>query len=263
MFPAPHPRSSDEAESLHVGGLARQVLAALQTRSTAPQGDDSLCPDILGELVTSVLGLGAFEGRSVVDDFLAAGISQTDLADRFVPAAARHLGDCWIEDDLSFARVTLAAGRLQQMLGELVQANDLLTPSDRMMPGVLVLTARNDQHTLGWKLLTLQIRRRGLAARAVPGVSVDEGAELILQAPYDLVLVSASRLTSVEMVADIVARLRAQLADVPPIVLGGIVTEQIGELCRLPDIDLITNSLDEALSRRRMCRARASRVAAE
>ena len=178
MSPAQQSRRNDEAGSLHVGGLARQVLAALQTRTEAPGGDDTLSPEILSELVASVLGLGAFDGRAVIDDFLAAGICQTDLADRFIPAAARHLGDCWVADDLSFARVTLAAGRLQQMLGELVQANDLLTSGDRMSPGVLVLSARDDQHTLGWKLLTLQIRRRGLAARAVPGVSVEEGAEL-------------------------------------------------------------------------------------
>lgn len=216
-----------------LGDLARQVLATLQARAASAATRRADHPEAVTHLLTLALDAAPFSSVAAIDALLDRGIDRDDLLDLIVPATARRLGECWNDSALSFARVTVAAGRLQEMAGALVQRGDPSAlragVSDRRTArahgprSVLVLSMAGDQHTLGWKVVTMQLRRRGIAAHAAPGVSETEGADLIAQAPYDLVLVSASRRLSVARAARMADIAGARVAPMPPVVVGGLV----------------------------------------
>ena len=47
---------------------------------------------------------------------IASGISSADIAEDYVPLAARKLGEAWVDDTLSFSQVTIGAARLQEIV---------------------------------------------------------------------------------------------------------------------------------------------------
>lgn len=220
----------------------------LPTRSVA-----RVCPKLLQAMLGATLAPD-FDVPSLLSAFQAQSIHPNDIADAYVPAAARRLGCDWAEDRLSFARVTVAAGRLQSLLGRLAQPNDAVRSAHPGAPNVLLVSFEGDQHTLGWKLLSVQLRRRGAAAHAVLDIAPGAVADIAEQVNFDLILVSASRPQVLQQVTRMVAAMRARMIDVPPIVLGGIIVDVLDDAVLSPDVVAVTNCLDTALS----CRKRKS-----
>ncbi len=233
--------------------LVNEVLRKLRDKDRAVpmRGVVRTCPRLLAELADATLA-PEFDAARVLHALLDAGIRLDDIADAYVPAVARGLGSDWVEDRLTFASVTVAAGRLQALLGRLAQPNDAMRSAYPGAPNVLLVSFEGDQHTLGWKLLAVQLRRRGAAAHAMLDVAPDAVADIAEQAGFDLVLVSASRLQVLEQISRMVGALRGRMIDVPPIVLGGIVVEFLDDGAARADIAAITNCLDTALA----CRTR-------
>jgi methanogenic corrinoid protein MtbC1 len=235
--------------------LVQEILRNLRDkdRTRPARGVPRVCPRFLTELVDAALAPD-FDAALVLRGLLEAGVPANDIADGYVPAAARKLGCDWVDDRLSFARVTVAAGRLQSLLGRLAQPNDAVRSAQPSAPNVLLVSFEGDQHTLGWKLLSVQLRRRGAAAHAVLDVGPEAVADIVEQAGFDLVLVSASRPQVLDQVTRMADALRARMVDVPPIVLGGIVVDFLDDGPERADIMAVTNCLDRALS----CRKRRS-----
>lgn len=236
--------------SLPLSVLAEQVLRSITVRE-APKPAPP-CARRVDVLMDAVLTPAAFAASDVVERLLASGLSQRAIADVYVPAVARRLGDCWSGNEMSFTRVTIASGRLQEMLGHLAEANDRPVVADRTKPRVALLTLADDQHTLGWKLLTVQLRRQGVTVFAIPGATPGDAVQLVERGRCHLVLVSASRLAVLGRIAEIASGLRARQVNVPPIVLGGLVAEQVPGSTSLPDVACITNDLGVALSHIRL-----------
>jgi len=235
--------------------LVQEVLRQLRDRERPPPARTParLCPHFMVTLLDAVLA-PEFDAPMALRGFLDANIPGDDVADAYVPAVARKLGCDWVEDRLSFARVTVAAGRLQALLGRLAQPNDIARGDRPGAPNVLLVSFEGDQHTLGWKLVSVQVRRRGAAVHAVLDIAPDAAAETVEQAGFDLVLVSGSRVQVLGQIGQMVAALRARMIAVPPIVLGGIVLDRLDDGAGGGDIAAITNCLDTALA----CRTRRS-----
>jgi methanogenic corrinoid protein MtbC1 len=233
--------------------LVEEVLRKLRDkeRMSPVRPVRRVCPRFLNDLFDAALAPD-FDAALVLRAMLEAGVKCDDIADVYVPAVARRLGCDWVDDRLSFARVTVAAGRLQSLLGRLAQPNDTVRSAHPGAPNVLLVSFEGDQHTLGWKLLSVQLRRRGAAAHAVIDIAPDAVADIAEQAGFDLVLVSASRQQVLDQVARMVAALRSRMIDVPPIVLGGIIVDLLDDGSARADIAAVTNCLDKALS----CRSR-------
>lgn len=217
----------------------------MRTRTVA-----RVCPKLLHALLRAALAPD-LDVPLVLRAFQEQGIHSNDIADAYVPAAARKLGCDWAEDRLSFARVTVAAGRLQSLLGRLAQPNDTVRSAHPSAPNVLLVSFEGDQHTIGWKLLSVQLRRRGASAHAVLDIAPGAAADIAEQVSFDLVLVSASRPQVLGQIDRMVAAMRARMIDVPPIVLGGIIVEVLDDADLPDDIAAITTCLDTALSFRK------------
>lgn len=235
--------------------LVQEVLRKLRDKERAAPARSvaRTCPRIVTEFFDAALAHD-FDTAHVLRGMLDAGVHADDIADAYVPAVARRLGCDWVDDRLSFARVTVAAGRLQSLLGRLAHPNDSIRSAHPGAPNVLLVSFEGDQHTLGWKLVSVQLRRRGAAAHAVLDIAPDAVADITEQVGFDLVLVSASRPQVLDQVARMVHALRARMIDVPPVVLGGIVVDLLDPDAARADIVAVTNCLDRALS----CRKRKS-----
>lgn len=240
------------SSALHVGGLARYVLNSLAVRAAADDGPAGpVRAGSLAALLAAVMDAETFDSGMVVAALRAESVSDIDIADHYIPEAARHLGRCWTNDDLSFARVTMATNRLQEVLGRLVQDPDPADAAQVAAPAILVCTFRGDQHILAWKLLTHQLRRQGLPVIPCLSATPAELTATMQRTPVSLVLISASQVSAVDAIIDLSARLRKGLEDPPAIVLGGSLTNRLDDPGRLTDICSITNDLSAALLFRR------------
>ena len=238
--------------SLHVNGLARHVLSSLADRGKAGTGPAGpVRSGSLAALLASVLDGETFDSAMVVAALRAESVSDMDIADHYIPEAARHLGQCWVDDDLSFARVTMATNRLQQMLGHLTPDPDLADAALIAAPAILTCTFRGDQHILGWKLITHQLRRQGLPVVSLLSTTPAEIAETVQRMPVGLVLVSASQMFAVDAVTDLFSRLQKGIGDPPALAMGGLLANRLDDASRFADICSITNDLSAALMLRR------------
>ncbi len=82
------------------------------------------------------------------------------LLDLFAPAA-RKLGDLWVKDDCSFVDVTVATGRLQQLV-HVVSDRFQTPPTPPSTIGrILLSVVPGDQHSLGLVMVGEFFRREG------------------------------------------------------------------------------------------------------
>ena len=96
-----------------------------------------------------------------VDSLVSEGCSIESLYVDLLAPTARHLGQMWVDDRCHFADVTIATGRLQQLLRRLSP----LFSQSRMAPPdgrrVLLLPAPGEQHTLGLAMVADYFSRAG------------------------------------------------------------------------------------------------------
>jgi methanogenic corrinoid protein MtbC1 len=178
-----------------------------------------------------------------------SGITPEEIADLYVPAVARRMGDLWCEDEVGFAAVTIGSARLQGMLRELGPEwrADAVAPSRAAT--ILVLVEDGAQHTLGATVLAGQLRRRGLSVRLNMGARPEEIAAILRRYRFDAVLLSASLGESLETLRKIVDAVRAVLPQLPVLLGGTILSEgpEIAEIKARTGADAVTNDLNEAL----------------
>jgi MerR family transcriptional regulator, light-induced transcriptional regulator len=125
-------------------------------------------------------------------DFRRAGVTPGDLADHYIPEAARRLGVEWLRDGLSFGEVSIASAKLQ---GLLRQVTDSFVEDERREANggnVLVVVPEGEQHTLGALVLTSQLRRRGVSVNLQMGQSEHFLTKLVATRQFDGVLISIS-----------------------------------------------------------------------
>ena len=107
-------------------------------------------------------------------DLVRQKVPAATVADLYIPALARRLGDDWLDDRVSFMEVTLASSRMQGMLRAIGAAwtADLADPAQQ--GALLLIVVRNEQHTLGAMVLLGQLRRMGVSVRLSVGPEPSE-----------------------------------------------------------------------------------------
>lgn len=96
-----------------------------------------------------------------VDALVARGCSVESLYIDLLAPTARHLGQLWVDDRCHFADVTIATGRLQQLLRRLSPLFSQSRPSAPDGRRVLLLPAPGEQHTLGLAMVADYFTRAG------------------------------------------------------------------------------------------------------
>lgn len=184
-----------------------------------------LDPKILKALHEAVLNPDIDACRGVVANALAGGVRPEDLADFYIPAISRHLGEMWCVDEMSFAGVTIGVSRLQGLLRELGPnwSGDLVL--DPLAPLVLLVVPQEVYHTLGAIILSGQLRRKGVSVKLVLGEQPHSIAQRIQRTNYQGVFISASQSESLESLRRMIDVVRKTVQTAPPIVIGGGILE--------------------------------------
>ena len=187
--------------------------------------------------------------REAVKTSIAQGTRPEDLADHYIPAVARELGDQWCEDQLSFAGVTIGVSRLQGMMRELGPnwASDNVTCA--ASPSILLIVLQDVYHTLGAIVLSSQLRRKGFSVKLLLGGKADDVADRLRRTSYEAVFISSSRGETLESLRKIIDGIKTSMNAPPPVVVGGSIleVETVEDVTALTGADYATRIPDEAL----------------
>lgn len=235
----------------------RAANASLRTADTLvgegavvlPSG---LNPSIFKQLLNASLSFENDECRATIVAARQRGVTEITLADQYIPAVARTLGDLWVSDHIGFVDVTIGSAKLQAMLRDLGPdwAADTIAAADA--PSILLMTPQNASHTLGAVVLAGQLRRRGYSVRIVFDADRTRIAEIMDRIHFDAVFVSAAHSESLERLRRMVDFVRTLTSTHLPIVLGGTVIEASANVASLTGVDLATSNLDEAIEHCRL-----------
>lgn len=220
------------------------ALLAARKQAAAPRLRPSLLAAFRAALVDDDAGRLDLFMRDLVRQKVTAGA----VADLYIPAVARALGEDWMEDRASFLEVTLATARMQALLraiGTAWTADTGSAPDDRAL--LLVVPAR-EQHTLGAMVLLGQLRRIGISVRLLIGPGEQELGAALRGGTFRGALISAACADHLAEIQQLVAQMRAACRVGLPIVVGGHVVECGKDVLALTGADAVATSLGEALA---------------
>ena len=230
-----------------VGDLANRVISVLRERTIAERA--LLCDSIIDRLLTAISDPRGFDAEAALDMLRASHLPDKDIVTCYIPEAARHLGCRWDQSEMSFAQVTTASARLQDMVRvlstEWSERSARGSTDDQM--AILLVMCENDTHTLGCASIAATLRHDGHSVRLVLSASPADFRKAVRQDWYDLIMFSCGRLQSLETVAHFVKHARTSMRIAPPMILGGLVLAQSMDAKELTGVDLATNDLQLAL----------------
>lgn len=235
-----------EAGTSSVDALATRALSLVATKKSKSDRFDQAAADLLhdaaADLITDTVPEAAAE-------MLSRGISAEMIADVYIPHVARQMGDEWCDDQLSFARVTIGAARLQSLLRSLGErwCSDANQDNAGARSAVVVIVAQNVFHTLGALVLSGQLRRMGLSVRLSIGSTPVELRAICQSVDFNAAFISATcgeRLDSLREIVEIIKESRPERT---PVVIGGNVLDIDEDIAALTGADLVTNDPVEAL----------------
>jgi methanogenic corrinoid protein MtbC1 len=224
----------------------RAALAVVQDISL------NLDTDVLLKLNDAALSPRPEDCKAAIHAAVAQGTRPEDLADFYIPALAREMGERWCVDKLSFAGVTIGVSRLQAMLRELDPHWASDDASGPEAPSLLLVVPQEIYHTLGAIVLSGQLRRKGISVKLVLGGKPKDIAERVLRTKYHAVFISSSQDVALESLRRIVAAVKTATKTPPPIVVGGSILEieTADSVTALTGADFATQIPDKAL---RLC----------
>lgn len=184
----------------------------------------------------------------LIDDFRAARISADQMADHYIPAAARKLGEDWLADRASFAQVTIGVARLQDMLHTIQQDWWADNADPVSQSAVLVIVPPGEQHSLGAMVVASVLRRRGISVclRIAPGLS--DLALLLADRRFDAAFISVGGADKVEMCAKLVKTLSQISSGKLHIAIGGCVAEHSAAMLAATGAHIVSNDVGAVIA---------------
>ncbi len=119
------------------------------------------------------------------------GVSRADVLAVLFPAVASRLGDLWQRDRVTFADVTLAAGRLQR----LIQSEAMPAPQTepgRATGSILVCSLPGDQHALGAAIVDDFFRSAGWVTTLACGADARRLSAMAAGTAFDVIGISVT-----------------------------------------------------------------------
>lgn len=202
--------------------IPRLLLAHRMDVSDIDRIDDARRPPTHQEVLRLVDTAVAQDVQSCLgqaEAMLRDGISLESLLLDWISAAACKLGDGWLEDERSFADVTLGLGTLHRMLATL---RHRLTPPIGNRGLVVLTVPPGEQHILAIHVLGDLLRNAGWEAVVEPTMTEDELVTIVSTESVAMVGISMSSHSLIEPTRRLVTRIReASLNRDLAVMLGG------------------------------------------
>ena len=230
-------------ERAGVHQLAHRALANLALSSqTARKSCD---PEFLGRMVAASLRPDSL--NHVAQDMRDAGISDIQIADLYIPAAARQLGNDWLTDKISFAMTSMGSARLLGLLRQ-IGSDWCSMPVAAKLTGrpALVIVPKGEQHTLGATILAGQLRRHCVEVQLEVEVGMAKLQSLLRETTHSAVLISATTRVDLESLGKLVSAVKSFREDLP-VVVGGAILETESDVRQSTGADHAFSKLHDVL----------------
>ncbi|MDF2231515.1 cobalamin B12-binding domain-containing protein [Albimonas sp. CAU 1670] len=186
----------------------------------------------------------------VLSRFRAFGMNGGEVFNRLIPAAARRLGELWMEDEIGFTDVALGVARLE----ETARSNEPPAESKPAAAGerpasVLLWVPSEEEHTLGAFIAASRFRKEGYVVDLMIGSTEDELVSAAEARPFALVGISCGSRRLLSPLATAVERLRGVVAPSVPIILGGPIVEIEPQAAEAIGADGLASDIKSALRR--------------
>ncbi|MEM9126489.1 MAG: hypothetical protein AAGB28_11950 [Pseudomonadota bacterium] len=240
--------------------FAKQVLGSLDSKTQNPM---SMTLDAVTDwLFAAVMAAGGFSQTSTMAFLQKTGLSSSEIIDICIPEATRRAGQMWVDDDASFATVTLASSRLYALCKSMSESWDM-RPRRTGQPTVLVAIAPGEQHMIGSVVMTSQLRRMGCSVQLLAGPTQNEVLSCIRGGSFDAVLISCAGSQALDNAVHLITRIRADIDQPPRLVLGGAIENQVQVTTAGTGADLVTSSFEVALAGLAQTKDRGGSLAAQ
>ena len=233
-----------------VGHVAREVVRRLAFRmpkhgtgTTTPPAQD------IARFVETLLAGPDTGAETFIAGLRRGGTSVREIYMSFIAAAARELGRRWDRDEISFAAVTTASGRLYRIIRGLRHVLDRTADLGPQDGRIVLALLPGDTHTLGSEMAADLLRRAGWTVDLSVGEDHDtvvaraeaaRAAAIVLVANADRELAQLTRL---------VIGLRI-VVPMTPVVLAGKILD-MPDVARLCGVDDVVGSLEAVSDRLR------------
>lgn len=225
--------------------FAKRVLKALDSNPQNPSSL-SLC-SVTDWLYSHVAAAVPFSFEETLSFLEETGVSSSDIIDVCIPEAARRAGQAWVDDEASFATVTLACSRLYAVCKALSETWEL-RPRRTGQPTVLVVIAPGEQHMIGSVVAASQLRRLGCSVQLLGGAAQKEGVSCIKLGAFDAVLISCAGSQALDNAVHFITRIRSEIDQPPRLVIGGAIEKQVQLTSASTGADLVTSNFEIALA---------------
>jgi methanogenic corrinoid protein MtbC1 len=157
------PGEAEELARLVEGEIIPRLLLvhAPTGLSTTPDAPVKLGPETTEKFALYSLSSSHDSLMAIVGGLLQQGVPMESIYLDLLGPAARRLGEFWTDDQVSFADVTIALGRLQQVVRELSLHGPVEEGAASAGRAALFAPAPGEQHTFGVVIVEEFFRRSG------------------------------------------------------------------------------------------------------
>lgn len=252
------PARSEQDHPIHGRFAATDFRApASPTRAAGPEPSLRSAEGPAGRLLRAAVRGDAAAGAAVLERLLATGEPLETVLLEVIQPAARALGRCWDEDELSFADVTLAAGLLQRLMTLMIEgdASRSHAPTVReadpvSAPSALFCALPGCQHRLGLRMVGALFARAGWHARIAEDQPEAGLLEQLLAVQPALLGLSIGSENELQRAATFILRAREISVQFNPVIMvGGAATARFPSRAAALGADIVSGDGDDALAR--------------
>ncbi|MGB8814055.1 MAG: cobalamin-dependent protein [Paracoccaceae bacterium] len=209
-----------------LAALAEEVVQRVAKNLTV-----SLPPDLLPSsqeidaLSDALLSEDPSAAATIIENAQRKGSSYEALCLSYLGVAAQRLGEWWDNDQVTFYRVTVAAGRIYAILR--ILRLERATSSPDLRKAAIFASVPGENHTLGITIATDLARDRGWDIELFVGLSHNDLVQKFEQRQPALIGLSASGIRSLPALTKLIVALRINNPSVRILVCGQIASSNL------------------------------------
>jgi len=183
--------------------------------------DLSLGPEVTEQFSKLALGSDSESLMVYVGGLLQRGLTMEGVYVGLLAPAARRIGEYWDDDQISFTDVTIALGRLQQVIRTLGWRLPPAIPGDHGSRSAFFAPIPGEQHTFGLFIIEDYFRRAGWRTWIETQSEAEDTVDTVHGHWFDVIGLGASGAAPIDDIASTVASVRSSSRNPDIFVLVG------------------------------------------
>jgi MerR family transcriptional regulator, light-induced transcriptional regulator len=200
--------------------LPRLLAARLADRDDASRLTSAVTDEDRQRFIALVCAPDHHLPESLLSVMALRGVTRDDILLQLFTPVARQLHDLWIRDEVTFADVTLAIGRLQRLLRSPALPDAPLHFGERG-GSILIAPPPGDPHAFGSAIFEDFFRNAEWSTERLVPATEEELINRTRLKSYDVLAISVSRECSLEKLTLLIRRVRRESANARLLVMVG------------------------------------------